>query len=39
MDNQQLQIFENPDFGKISAVEIDGIPWFIGIEVATVLGY
>ena len=39
MNNQQLQIFENPDFGKISAVEIDGIPWFVGIEVATVLGY
>ena len=35
----QLQIFENKEFGKIRAVEIDGQPWFVGKDVALALGY
>lgn len=35
----ELQIFENPDFGKVRAVEIDGEPWFVGKDVAEALGY
>lgn len=35
----ELQIFENPEFGTIRAVEIDGEPWMVGKDVATSLGY
>lgn len=34
-----LQVFNNPDFGEIRAVEIDGEPWFVGKDVAAPLGY
>ena len=34
-----VQIFDNPDFGKIRVIMIDGEPWFIGKDVAEVLGY
>lgn len=35
----QLQLFRNPEFGKIRAVEIDGEPWMVGKDVAQALGY
>lgn len=35
----ELKIFENPEFGKIRTVEVDGEPWFVGKDVAEVLGY
>ncbi len=35
----ELMIFENPEFGKIRTVEIDGAPWFVGKDVALALGY
>ena len=34
-----LQIFENPEFGAIRTVEIDGEIYFVGKDVATALGY
>ena len=34
-----LQIFENPEFGSIRTVELDGTPWLVGKDVATALGY
>ena len=34
-----LQIFENPEFGSIRTLEINGEPWFVGKDVAEVLGY
>lgn len=34
-----LKIFENSEFGKIQVIERNGEPWFIGKEIATVLGY
>lgn len=34
-----LKVFENPAFGKISALTIEGEPWFVGRDVASVLGY
>lgn len=34
-----IQIFNNPDFGDIRTVIIDGEPWFVGRDLATVLGY
>jgi len=38
MENQ-LQIFNNPDFGNIRAIEIDGKPFFVGRDIAIALGY
>lgn len=34
-----LTVFENPEFGAIRTVELDGEPWFVGKDVATALGY
>lgn len=35
----ELKIFENSEFGKIQVIERNGEPWFIGKEVAEILGY
>lgn len=35
----ELKIFENPEFGSVRLVEIDGEPWFVGKDVAEILGY
>lgn len=35
----KMQIFENPEFGEIRSVLIDGEPWLVGKDVATALGY
>jgi len=35
----QIQIFENKEFGQIRAFEKDGQPWFVGKDVAATLGY
>lgn len=35
----KLEIFENSEFGEIRTVEINSEPWFVGRDVATVLGY
>lgn len=37
--NSQLQIFENPEFGKIRTILINGEIYFVGKDVATALGY
>lgn len=37
--NSTLQVFTNEDFGSVRTVTIDGEPWFIGKDVAEVLGY
>lgn len=34
-----LQLFENPEFGAIRIIEIDGTPWMVGKDVALALGY
>lgn len=38
MENQ-LQIFHSPEFGNIRIIEIDGEPWLVAKDVATILGY
>lgn len=35
----ELQIFENPEFGRIRSLSIDNEPWFVGKDVAELLGY
>ena len=37
--NRELQIFKNSEFGEIRTLEIEGEPWFVGKDVAEVLGY
>lgn len=34
-----IQIFNNPDFGEIRTIIIDGEPWFVGNDCAKALGY
>lgn len=34
-----IQIFNNEEFGSVRIVEIDDEPWFVGKDVATALGY
>lgn len=36
---KELTIFENPEFGSIRTVELDGEPWLVGKDVAEALGY
>lgn len=35
----EIKIFNNPEFGEIRTVIIDGEPWFVGRDVANALGY
>lgn len=35
----EIQIFNNKEFGSIRTVNIDGEPWFVGKDVANALGY
>lgn len=34
-----IQIFNNPEFGQIRTIDHDGEPWFVGKDVAAALGY
>lgn len=34
-----LQIFDSPDFGQIRTIQQNGEPWFVGKDVAEILGY
>lgn len=36
---EYLKIFENPEFGKVRTLVIAGEPWFVGRDVAEILGY
>lgn len=35
----ELTIFENPTFGQVRTIEVNGEPWFVGKDVAEALGY
>ena len=35
----ELQVFENPEFGAVRTITIENEPWFVGKDVAGVLGY
>lgn len=36
---EDLQGFENPGLGTVRVINIDGMPWFVGQDVAQILGY
>ena len=35
----ELQIFKNDEFGQVRVLEKEGDPWFVGNDIATILGY
>lgn len=35
----EIKVFSNKEFGNVRTVVIDGSPWFVGKDVATILGY
>ena len=35
----ELKIFESKEFGKVRTVEVNGEPYFVGKDIATILGY
>ena len=35
----ELKVFENAEFGSVRTIEVDGIPYFVGKDVAEILGY
>lgn len=35
----EMQVFNNPEFGQLRTVMIDGEPWAVGKDVAAALGY
>lgn len=35
----EIQIFQNPEFGEIRTIIINGEPWFVGRDVCKALGY
>lgn len=37
--SDEIQIFNNPEFGQIRTTEINGEPYFVGKDVAEALGY
>lgn len=37
--NNKIKVFENPEFGSVRTVTINGEPWFVGKDVAMILGY
>ena len=39
MTDNQIQVFENTEFGNIRTMEINGEPYFVGKDVAAALGY
>ena len=36
---KDIQIFNNPEFGEVRTVNIDGEPWLVGKDVSVALGY
>lgn len=37
--NNEIQVFKNANFGQVRSMMIDGEPWFVGRDVAEILGY
>ena len=39
MSESKLLLFNNEEFGEIRTLLIEGEPWFVGNDIAAVLGY
>lgn len=38
-NNGQLQVFQNEAFGQVRVIMKENEPWFVGKEIAELLGY
>lgn len=38
MENQ-VKVFESAEFGSVRTVDVNGVPYFVGRDVATILAY
>lgn len=38
MPKNEVQLFENAEFGKIRTLVLDGEPWFVAVDVCNILG-
>lgn len=38
-ESNEMKLFENPEFGSIRTIMINNEPWFVGKDVASILGY
>lgn len=38
MENQ-IKVFENTEFGSVRTIEVNNEPYFVGKEIAEILGY
>lgn len=36
---EEVQVFNNEEFGEVRSITINGEPWFVGKDIATALGY
>lgn len=34
-----IKLFHSPEFGEVRTIKIKGEPWFVGKDVAEILGY
>lgn len=39
MTDNEIILFKHEEFGEIRTLNIDGEPWFVGKDIAEVLGY
>lgn len=39
MSNDLVKVFNNNEFGQVRTLMIDSVPWFVGKDVASILGY
>ncbi len=37
--NEIVKVFENEEFGSVRTISVDSEPWFVGKDVAAILGY
>lgn len=37
--NNQVTVFDNTEFGKLGTVAVDSVVYFVGKDVAEILGY
>ena len=36
---KEIKVFESATFGKVRTIVLEGVPWFVGKDIATALGY
>ena len=39
MANEIMKVFESEEFGKVRTLDVNGEPYFVGKDIADILGY